>query len=201
MRTLVNFVAFQLGWLGTVLGGAHQRPWLGVGLVAVIAAAHLRLAARPAVEARLLLAAAAIGTLWDGLLVSTGLLVYPSGLIVPWLPPVWIIALWVLFATLLNLSLRWLRGRWALAAICGALGGPLAFYGGARLGGVAFADPLVALALIGAGWAVLTPLLVWLAARFDGQVADPGAASPADAARGQPYPGAASRLAEADRHA
>jgi len=37
-------------------------------------------------------------------------------------------------ATTLNVSMAWLRGRYALAAIFGAFGGPLAYYSGAKLG-------------------------------------------------------------------
>ncbi len=166
MRVIVNLVAFQVGWLACVLGGAHHLPWAGVGLTLLIVAIHLKLTERPAREARLLLAAAAIGVVWDGLLVASGLLTYPSGMILPWLPPVWIVALWVLFATMLNVTLRWLHGRWILAALFGAVGGPMAFYAGSRLGGVAFGETLMALAVIAAGWSVLTPLLVWLARRL-----------------------------------
>ncbi|MBK1702131.1 DUF2878 domain-containing protein [Thiococcus pfennigii] len=169
MRIVANLVAFQLGWFACVLGGAHGLPWFGVALAAVIVGSHLWFAAQPAVEAKLLFAVAGIGSLWDGLLVGTGLLAYPSGMLAAWLPPVWMMALWLLFAMTLNVALRWLRGRWLVAASLGAFGGPLAFYTGAQLGGVTFAEPTLALAVIGAGWLLLTPLFVWLAARLDGQ--------------------------------
>jgi len=169
MRIVANLIAFQLGWFACVLGGAHGLPWLGVAFAAVIVGSHLWLAARPLVEAQLLFAVAGIGSLWDGLLVGMGLLEYPSGMLVAWLPPIWMMALWLLFATTLNVALRWLRGRWPLAAMLGAVGGPLAFYTGAQLGGVTFADPPLALAVIGLGWFLLTPLFVWIAMRLDGQ--------------------------------
>jgi hypothetical protein len=76
--------------------------------------------------------------------------------------------MWMLFATTLNVSLRWLR-RYPLAAIAlGAIGGPLAYWAGARLGAMEFAAPVAATAALAFGWALLTPLLVWLAQRFDG---------------------------------
>ena len=82
--------------------------------------------------------------------------------------PHWIIALWALFATTLNLSLRWLHGRWWLSALFGAIAGPLAFYAGSRLGAVRFSEPAIALAWLALGWGLLTPLLMRLAQRFDG---------------------------------
>lgn len=189
MRIFVNLVAFQLGWLACVLAGAHRLPWLGVAFALVIIALHLRLATRPGIELRLLLVVAGLGSLWDGLLVGSGLLAYPSGMVAAWLPPIWMMTLWLVFATTLNVALRWLRGRWVLAALFGAVGGPVAFYTGSQLGGVVFVDIAAALPIIGAGWLVMTPIFVWLGERLDGQAAvDPPTTVP-------------TMLAKADRHA
>ena len=65
---------------------------------------------------------------------AAGWLEYPSGILLSNTAPHWIVAMWVLFASTLNVSLRWLRGRWALATLLGAVAGPLAYYGGAGLG-------------------------------------------------------------------
>jgi hypothetical protein len=50
-----------------------------------------------------------------------------------------------------------------LSAAMGLIGGPLAFVAGAGLGAVTFTDTIAAVTLIGAGWAVLLPLLVLIA--------------------------------------
>jgi hypothetical protein len=165
---LINLVLFQVAWFACVLGGAWGEPLVGIAVVAAVAAYHLAQARRPWAEAALLAAAGLIGATWDGQLAGHGWLVYASGELAPWVAPSWIIAMWIAFATTLNLSLRWLRGRYGLALLFGALGGPLAYVGGERLGGVAFPDTLVALAAIGAGWALISPALVWLASRLDG---------------------------------
>jgi hypothetical protein len=124
--------------------------------------------------------AVALGTVWDSLLVAFGWLHYPSGQFAAWLAPYWIIALWALFATTLNVSLRWLRERHAVAAIFGAIGGPLAFYAGHRLGAVEIPDMVTTLGLLALGWAALTPALLLFARRLDGFAP---AALPAKAAR------------------
>ncbi|MEY6433397.1 DUF2878 domain-containing protein [Thioalkalicoccus limnaeus] len=190
MPVVINMIAFQIGWFASVIGGAQHWPWLGVCVVALVAAVHLGRAVRPGIEALLLLTATMIGTLWEGLLVGFGLIRYPSGLFADWLPPIWIVALWVVFASTLNVSLRWLRGRWRLAMVMGAIGGPMAFAAGERLGAATFPDPVLSLTVIGAGWALMTPLLVWLAERLDGY---------APASRATPD-AAAVPLAEADPH-
>lgn len=165
---VLNFVIFQACWLACVMSGAGGMPILGIAAVAAAATYHLRNARLPLREGMLLLAAAVIGMLWDGQLAGYGWLIYPSGMFHQWLAPTWIIAMWVSFATTLNVSLRWLHGRFALAAAFGGMGGPLAYWAGTRLGGVTFSDPVIALSALAVGWALITPMLVALAMRLDG---------------------------------
>jgi len=173
MRLLINLIAFQLGWFACVLGGANGMPWVGVTAVAVIAVYHLWSAALPGREALLLAIAGAIGAVWDGLLTGFGWMVYPSGIFYQWLAPTWIIAMWIGFATTFNISLSWLKERWFLASALGAVGGPLAYFAGAELGGVTFPDPLVALTVIAGGWSFIMPMLLAIAGRLDGFAAAP----------------------------
>ncbi|NEX59563.1 DUF2878 domain-containing protein [Noviherbaspirillum galbum] len=162
----INFVLFQAGWLGCVLSAARGQAWLGVLGVAAIGGWHLAHAARPRAEARLMLLAALLGIVWESVLASGGWLVYPDGLAFGILAPYWLVAMWVLFATTLNASLGWLRGKPWLAAAFGGVGGPLAFLAGERLGAVAFARPAAATIALALGWALLTPLLTAIASRL-----------------------------------
>jgi hypothetical protein len=167
-RMLVNFLAFQIGWFACVIGGARDMPWLGPLVVALVIGYHLRIAQRPAGELWLIAVAAGLGLVWDSALVAGGLLSYPSGTLVAGTAPYWIVAMWMLFATTLNVSMRWLHGRYALAAVLGAIAGPLAYYGGAKLGGVVFEDMTLGLGALAVGWAVFMPALMAVAARLDG---------------------------------
>jgi hypothetical protein len=173
VNLLINAVAFQLGWFACVLGGANQLPWLGTLMAVLIVAWHLSQAPRPGREVTLLAAVGALGALWDSLLVAAGWLEYPSGTLLSNTAPHWIVAMWVLFASTLNVSLRWLRGRWMLAMLLGAVAGPLAYYAGAGLGGVVITVPLPAFTALAAGWAAFVPLLIRLSTRLDGMRAVP----------------------------
>ncbi|WPL17158.1 hypothetical protein Thiowin_02150 [Thiorhodovibrio winogradskyi] len=164
----INFVVFQIAWLLCVIAGARDQPMLALLVMIIAVGVHLVRAPRPLPEFLLILLAAWFGALWDGALAGFGWLSYPSGQFATWLAPHWLIGLWVLFATLLNVSLRWLKGRYALAAGLGAIGGPLAFLAGEQLGGVSFPDPVIALPAIAIGWFFAAPFLVWLAMRLDG---------------------------------
>jgi hypothetical protein len=165
---LFNLIAFQLGWFACVVGAARGWPLTGTAIAAAIVSWHIVRAARPVQELKLVLAALLIGALWDSSLVALGWIDFSSGTLLVGLAPPWILALWALFATTLNLSLRWLRQRWLLAALLGAVAGPLSYWAGARLGAVQFVAPWPALTALSLGWAVMTPLLARLARRFDG---------------------------------
>ena len=168
MTLLINFAAFQLGWFACVLGAANGRPWMGPVTVAAVVAMHLVRARRPLPEFVLVLAAMALGLVVDSLLMAMGWLRYPVGLWLPGLAPYWIVAMWALFATTLNVSMGWMRGRPVVTVLMGAIGGPLSYLAGEKLGGVELTAPAQALAALGLAWAVAMPLLMHLAKRFDG---------------------------------
>lgn len=167
-RAVVNFVAFQAGWFSCVLGAANGVPLIGLAVAAGAVLLHLHLARDGAAELRLLLIAVLIGLVFDSVLASLGWVRYPSGVLVPGLAPYWILAMWAIFATTLNVSMSWLRGRLALAVLMGGIFGPLSYQAGARLGGLVFAQETSAMVALGLGWALIMPCLVLLAQRFNG---------------------------------
>jgi hypothetical protein len=166
---LINAAVFQAGWLCCVLAGANHLPWIGTATALLIVSWHVLGANNVQKELSLVLSAVGIGAVWDSLLVYAGLLQYPSGTLISGTAPHWIIAMWALFATTLNVSLRWLKYRPLLGAILGAAAGPAAYFAGYKLGGVQIPDMATALLALSGGWAILMPLLMALSIRFDGK--------------------------------
>jgi len=169
---LANAVLFQLGWFACVLGAARGHPWTGTALAACIVAWHIRRAAWPTDEIRLLALVVLIGAAWDSLLVTLGWIAYPSGTLLSGAAPYWIVALWALFATSLNVSMRWLKQRWWLATFLGAICGPLSYWAALRLGAVEFMQPLRAIVALSLGWSMIMPGLMLLSQRYDGFATD-----------------------------
>ncbi len=166
---LVNLAGFQLGWFACVLGAAHGMPWLGPLFALPVLLHHLRAAAAPGAEALLLLVAAFVGLAIDSGLVATGRLAFAEGVLLPGLAPYWMATLWLLFASTFNVSLRWLRQRPLLAAVLGAVGGPLAYWAGDGLGAAKILEPAAATHLaVAVAYAVATPALLAVARRLDG---------------------------------
>ena len=173
MLLATNFAIFQIGWFSSVIGGAQQMPWLGPLVAAVAVLVHLRFARKPFEEVLLIASCALIGASFDSVLVAAGWVTYKSGQFSAYLAPYWIVTMWVLFATTLNVSMRWLRNRVWLAAFFGLLGGPLTYLAGEKLGGIILVDQFAALAALGVGWALMMPLLLRLSEMLDGFAATP----------------------------
>lgn len=172
MSTWLNFFLFQASWFACVLGGAQGTPWVGPLVVAGVAAYHVTRASNPIAELSLLAMAAGIGVAFDSALAATGWVSYPSGQWHPLLAPYWIVALWVAFATTLNVSMSWLKQHRWLAVAFGALGGPIAYLGGSKLGGITLNNPTMALITLALGWAIITPVLTFIATHLDGSRSD-----------------------------
>src|SRR5205085_49591 len=85
--------------------------------------------------------------------------------------PLWMVSLWMVFATTLNHSLRWLASRPWAAALAGGIGGPLAYFAGEKLGALSIESPLpAAFTFIGFLWAIALGLLCMLNGVRDGAV-------------------------------
>ena len=168
MHMIINFAAFQIGWFSSVIGAAQQMPWLGPLAFLIVLTLHLRHARRPHIEFGLIIACGVVGMFFDSLLVILGWVSYPSGQISELLAPYWIVTMWMLFGTTLNLSMRWLKGRPLIAGLFGAFGGPASYVAGQKLGGIVFLDYYAAMVALSVGWAIFLPLLLALAERLDG---------------------------------
>ncbi|MDC0182594.1 DUF2878 domain-containing protein [Nitrosomonadales bacterium] len=156
---IFNFILFQLGWFILILGAAMNETFTAVILSLSLLAVHLLIIDQKLNEIKLILIAGFIGFLFDGIIQYYKLIIYNSpGWEFP-LTPIWIIILWMFFAITLNHSLVWLRNRMILSSIFGAIGGPLAYLAGEKLGAIIITQQL-SLLLLSIGWALITPFLI-----------------------------------------
>jgi hypothetical protein len=166
MRVIVNFVGFQIGWFACVLGAAYGKPWVGPLVVLFLFLVHLALSGEKPREVALALAAAVIGFAFDSLLIAAGTFFPARDFFPAPLSSLWLVAMWVNFALLLNVSLRWLKGRYFLGAALGFIGGPMAYYAGARLGAIRMPDPLaLKLLILAVAWGLAVPFLFWISGK------------------------------------
>ena len=100
----------------------------------------------------------------DSLLLNADVFAFKQpGIVIPF----WLMLLWALLAITLNHCLAWTAKPWWRAVLLGAIGGPLSYYAGQRLGAVQFPlglwPTLAGLSLL---WAGLFAVLVAIADRL-----------------------------------
>jgi Protein of unknown function (DUF2878) len=169
-NALINFLAFQIAWFACVLSAAQGQSWLGVAVAVCVVAWHLYHANDSQLELILIVITAIFGSLFDQTLMSLDLVRYASAAWPSYLLPVWMVMMWMIFATTLNLSMRWLRGHYWMASLLGLIGGPLAYLGGVKLGAMQFLQTNTMLISLALGWAFCMPALLWLSTRTDGYI-------------------------------
>ncbi len=171
LRVVINFVLFQIGWFVCVLSAVNNSAWIGITVVTLIVLWHLfqaHTSVSAITESLLLVIALLTGLIWESLLLHLQLVSYPSHPANSLIAPVWILALWPLFATTFNLSLRWMKNKLALAAVFGFVGGPLSFYAGHKLGGVNFHNLTISMITLAIAWAILVPAMLYISRKLDG---------------------------------
>lgn len=161
-RKLYDFAAFQVGWFACVLGAAREHEHVGPFVVLAILAAHFAITRDRRGAAVLSLCSLAVGLAVNTILQASGSVVAPG----PITGPAWLLALWPLFAMLFDESMSWLRGRYALAAILGAVGAPLSYWGGERAGALRLGTRPLDFVLIAATWSVAMLVLLACQAKY-----------------------------------
>ncbi|MCG8414019.1 MAG: DUF2878 domain-containing protein [Pseudomonadales bacterium] len=152
-----NLVAFNLMWLGCVVG---REQWFVLVAPLVIAYAALLLS-QDNIKPSQILVPIGIGICIDSALTLLGVFEFERGSLIA---PLWLMVLWIAFSTALVKSLAIFGRNKLLAAALGAIAFPLNYSVGERLGAVSFAEgyftAVIALSVI---WAICLPLLYYIA--------------------------------------
>ena len=169
MTNAVNYALYQVGWLACIFGAAWSHPWIGAAAGSVTLAAHVLLSERRLDEWRLACIVGVLGVVVESAQIAAGTLRFTQGVVVAWLPPVWLVLLWMQFAGTLRYSLRWVTERTSAAVLFGAIGGPLAYVAVARLDIVQFhAEMWRSLLTLSFLWGLAVPAAARAARASDG---------------------------------
>jgi hypothetical protein len=162
LRQVWSVVGLNIGWFACVLAATWNLHWLSVLIVSALGAIHLAVVGRAGVPCASLLMAA---SLVFGLVLDTTLIMLGTFEPNRWLMPypattIWLLMLWVNFSLVLNESLQFLQRHLLIAAVMGALFGPLAYLAASRLEAIHIMNPVNRkLLLICIAWAVAMPLI------------------------------------------
>lgn len=158
---IYNAMLFHFAWLLCVIGG----DTVAIVTSFIVLAIHLRYVSGNLRELTLLLQVMLLGLVVDSLFIIAGVL---TGAELLFLPPLWLIALWLVFATTLNHCLRWFQQHLPLAILVGAVAGPLSYWAGTRMSDFALGSPTVrSIIIVSLVWALIFPLCLMLAKRYE----------------------------------
>lgn len=162
---IFNFISFQAIWWLCVLSAKAGLSATVFVAVLVYTLLHLCLVEGWSQTLPLLLTAL-LGALADQFAYQLQWILFENHTQWPDYLPLWMLALWLAFATTLNVSMRWLQHKYGLALILGAVFGPLAYFGAQSLGAIQLPS-IYSLVWFGLEWATLLPLMLWLRYRFN----------------------------------
>ncbi len=137
----ILFALSYFGWFGCVFSGKFELGPVSYLVPAVFLAVYNRV---ERLNWALLLVFSIIivfGLAFDTLALSQGWIVMTqshSG----WLPPHWLIALWLLFAFAVPMYNTWLKEKYLLAGVLGFFIGPVTYFSGGKLGVLLMDQPL-----------------------------------------------------------
>lgn len=164
---LANLVASQAVWFLSLWGAGTGRHWLGSVALAAFVALQVAVGGQPGKDLRLGGIAALCGFALDTAYLRAGLVGYAAPLPWPDVAPYWIVAMWVNFGLTLDSCLRGLQRRPLLAAVLGAVGGPLAYAAGFGLGAAErLTSPGLTYGVLAIAWAIAVPAMLAIAARL-----------------------------------
>jgi hypothetical protein len=159
----INFIIFQVCWFACAIGAAKNLAWLGPLMVFITVPLQIHLLTENH-KAEIFFA---VICGMSGFLLETLMIV--ANVYTPvdqgWgqVCPPWMAALWFNFALLVSISLAWLKGKYAAAIILGGLAGPLAYWGGEKLGALTVAETFSrGYMILAFMWGIALPMLVYL---------------------------------------
>jgi hypothetical protein len=166
----VNFVFFQTLWFACILGAARGLVWPGLLLLLCFMMWQLWPGRRAPGDIGLILICAAAGLVLDTLWIRFGLIRFNTPVPYADWAPLWIIMLWITLGMTLNHSMAWMRRYlWASVAL-GAIGSPLSYLAGSRLGAAELPTDLTwPMVSFGLSWGLLMPALAWLSSKLSSQ--------------------------------
>jgi hypothetical protein len=151
-KTVLHAMMLNALWFSVVLGVAyaHKITALVVFALMVLLAVYEGLLRSDVVA---LVLGLVVGVALDGFMQHYAWVSYGQWFNdFKWLPPVWILMLWVGFALSLKIGMRWLFKRYWIGAVFLGIGAPLSYFSAEKLGAVSLHKPLAVMVLLALGW-------------------------------------------------
>lgn len=164
-RLFINIVLFQVGWFSCIGFGGVIALFATLGILL----AHFYLLVKRqdySKEIRLIVKVFLVGVVIEIAAINLGALVplVEEDILAfsQYFPPLWLLCLWLLFATTLSHGLLWMQSRIVLCVVFAAISAPSSYFAGAALSPYMSLGEsvIISLSIIGLLWAVAFPLMM-----------------------------------------
>lgn len=159
MRSLANFILFQLGWCVAVF---YPGTLAALVSLAIVTAHLVFISAFPLRELRFVIMVTALGSALDVIHRTAGVLDFPGyeGAYSQGMIPFWLVMLWAVFATAVNHCLYWMRQYPVVLIGLPPFAGALAYYSAERFGAIEIGYGLWGILAVAIGWGLVYPVIV-----------------------------------------
>lgn len=167
VKRVANAIAFQVTWFLCILANDY------IALIAVCSLFlfHYFFIVKQSREWWLILAFSTAGIVLDSVLQTTKIIQFNGAIELTSslsIVPIWMMCLWIGFATSLAHALSWFHQNLKTAAFAGATIVPINYYVGLSLSNSSAVEPLwFALLCIGVSWSILLPVGLFYAKRLE----------------------------------
>ena len=154
-------LGFQAVWFSCAWGISHHYPLLPLIVSLVYLNSYISKQSPKKPAYLFLLRILLYGFLLDSALGLLGFIVYESAYptSLQWLQPWWMSLLWLSFAASAKASFFWLEKRLFVAALLGAISGPIAYFSGQKMGAFISVD-IAGYVLLSIGFAIIMYLVM-----------------------------------------
>ena len=156
-------LGYQFCWGIIAWGVLKGLTTVSLSVVLLYLLGYIRIALHKSQALKVMALVTGIGFLVDGILIHYNLISIQGDSFFP----LWLVAIWAAFSTLLNSALHGLKGFPFLQFFLGGLGGLFAYLSAHSLGVLTFMDMHVAVLVITITWAILIPVLYRLLASLN----------------------------------
>ncbi len=160
---VVSIILLNLLWFASVLGAAHLMLWpAAVALLLLLLVTFVYVGFNKH-DYKLMVISLIGGMLIDGVLMSQGLVVYQlKGHDWAFIPPLWILFLWLGFAVSIRTGMQWLLNNPVIGGLFMLIGAPMSYWSAAKLNAISIPNLWQAMTFIGVCWLLYFILIVLL---------------------------------------
>jgi hypothetical protein len=157
-RLIANIGLFQAGWFACIL---LSVPWALLVVIAALLVHFFIIVSREKIlsELYIVVVVLVVGVILESMYLWSQVLIRTDGSLIP---PIWLLLIWVMFATTFRYSMSWLRAKLLLAAIFAGVAAPMSYFAGANLNASVSVNEnlMFSLAIISVSWAIVFPLMM-----------------------------------------